>query len=66
MPTTTQAPPSQLEADMLKGFDSLTECPECQTGHYTLLLYREFGRIFVACGICESSRNFADAHIPPA
>ena len=66
MPTTTQAPPSQLEADMLKGFDTLTECPECQIGTYTLLVFREFGRIRVACGICERARNFEDAHTPPA
>ena len=66
MLTTTQAPPSQLETDMLKGFDSLTECPECQIGTYMLLVYREEGRILVACTICERSRDFADAHTPTA
>jgi len=65
MPNATQAPPSQLEADMLKGFDTLTECPECQTGTYMLLVYREKGRIFVTCTICERSRDFINAHTPP-
>ena len=66
MPTATQAPPSKLESDLLKGHESLTECPECQIGNYTQLLYREEGRIKVLCGICERARNFADAHTPPA
>ena len=66
MQTTTLAPPSQVESEILKGFDTLTQCPECQIGTYTLLVFREFGRIRVACGICERARNFADAHTPPA
>ena len=66
MPTTTQATPSQLETEILKGHESLTECPECRIGNYTQLLYREEGRIKVLCGICERARNFADAHSPPA
>ena len=66
MPTATQAPPSQVETEILKGFDTLTECPECRLGNYTLLLYREEGRVWVTCGVCERSRNYADAHKPPA
>jgi len=66
MPTTTQAPPSQLETDILKGHESLTECPECRIGNYTQLLYREEGRVMVLCGICERSRYYADAHTQPA
>ena len=65
MPNTTLAPPSQVETEILKGFDTLTECPECQFDTYTLLLIREEGRIMVTCGICERSRYYADAHTPP-
>ena len=64
MPTATLAPPSQVESEILKGFDTLTECPECKFGTYTLLLIREEGRIMVLCGICERARNFEDAHTP--
>ena len=65
MPNTTLAPPSQVETDVLKGHEALTECPECRIGNYTQLLYREDGRVMVLCGICERSRYYADAHTPP-
>ena len=66
MPNTTLAPPSQMETDILRGLASLTECPECQIGTFTLIVYREEGRVKVGCGICERARDFADAHTPPA
>ena len=66
MSNTTLAPPSQLESDILKGLEALTECPECRIGNYTQLLYREEGRVKVACGICERARYFVESHTPPA
>ena len=65
MPTQATASPSTLESSILEGMNALTECPECRL-LYSLGLYREDGRILVVCPICESSRDFADAHTPPA
>ena len=66
MPTATQAPPARSESAILEAFDTLTECPECQLGRYALNLFRVNGHIKVACNICEQSRDYEDAHTPPA
>ena len=50
----------------MDAMDALTGCPICEMGTFTLAFYREEGRIKIECGMCGSTRDFEDAHTPPA
>ena len=50
----------------MDAMDALTGCPVCGMGTFALALYSENGRVKVECGTCGSTRDFEDAHTPPA
>ena len=63
---TTTTTMSSLEAGVMDAIDTLTGCPVCGMGTFALALYSENGRVKVECGTCGSTRDFNDAHTPPA
>lgn len=66
MPSQTTSEVSALELGVMDAMDALTGCPECEMGTFTLSLYHERGRIVVECGLCGTTRSFADSHKPAA